>query len=65
MATTLRERIRSQSGEGLKDTAVFIATPEGVIAAINNELHLGSATEMVASLLGSQGVALEEGDTVL
>lgn len=65
MATTLRERIRSQSGEGLKDTAVFIATPEGVIAAINNELHLGSATEMVASLLGSQGVALEEGDTVV
>jgi N-methylhydantoinase B len=65
MATMLRERIHLESGEGLKDTAVFIATPEGVIAAINNELHLGSATEMVASLLGSQGIALEEGDTVV
>jgi N-methylhydantoinase B len=54
-----------KSGEGLKDTAVFIATPEGVIAAINNEYQLGSASEMVASLLGSQGIALDEGDTVV
>jgi N-methylhydantoinase B len=65
MATALRERIRPQSGDGLKDTAVFIAAPAGVIAAINNDLHLGSASEMVSSLLGSQGIALEEGDTVV
>jgi N-methylhydantoinase B len=57
--------MRSQAGEWLKDTAVFVAMPDGVIAAINNEIHLGSATEMVVSLIGSQGIALEEGDTVV
>ena len=66
MATALREKsIRPQPGEGLKDTAVFIATPERIIAAINNEVQLGSASEMVVSLLGPQGVALNEGDTVV
>ena len=65
MATPLRERMRSPAGDWLRDTAVFIATPEGVIAAINNELHLGSASEMLLSFLGSEGIVLEEGDTVI
>ena len=65
MATAVRESLPSQPGDGLKDSAVFIATREGVIAAINNELHLGSASEMAASLVGAQGIALDEGDTVV
>lgn len=65
MATPLRETMGSQGDDWLRDTAVFIATPEGVIAAINNELHLGSASEMLKSFLGSEGIVLEEGDTVI
>ena len=65
MATVLREKIPPRPSGSLKDAAVFIATNRGVIAAIDNELHLGCATELVASLLGPQGIVLEEGDTVV
>ncbi len=65
MTTTLREKMRSQVAQWSPDTAAFIATAEGEIAAIDNELHLGTASEMVASLLGPQGIALRDGDTVV
>lgn len=65
MISTLRERIGIEAPGQLVDTAVFVATPEGTIAAIDNDVHLGSAHEMVTSFLGSNGTAMEEGDAVV
>jgi len=65
MATTLKEGMGIRAPDWVRDMAVFVATPERVIAAIDNELHLGSASEMLLSLLGPDGIAMEEGDAAV
>src|SRR5574341_607038 len=65
MAATLKEGSWIPAPEWVRDMAVFFATPEGTIAAIDNEMHLGSASEMVASLLGPDGIPMREGDAVV
>lgn len=65
MAATLKEGV-GICGQGWdKDMAVFVTSPSGVVAAIDNELHLGSASEMVVSFLGPEGFPMEEGDVAV
>lgn len=65
MASTLKEKMGTLHKRWGKDTAVFVATGEATVAAIDNELHFGSASEMVLSLLGSQGIPIVEGDVIV
>lgn len=65
MAFVLKERMGARYNRWVKDTAVFVVTSDGTIAAINNELHFGSASEMVFSLLAPQGIPIEQGDVIV
>jgi N-methylhydantoinase B len=65
MAFALRERMGAGYKRWGKDAAVFVATAEGSIAAIDNKIHFGSASEMVLSLLGPHGIPIEQGDVIV
>ena len=64
MAFALKEKMGARHQRWAKDTAVFVAADDGTLAAIDNELHFGSASEMTSSLLGPQGIAIGDGDIV-
>jgi N-methylhydantoinase B len=65
MASTLKQKMGARHELWGKDTAVFVATDDGSIVAIDNEIHLGSASEMALSLVASQNVPIAEGDVVV
>ncbi len=65
MAFALKEKMGAGYKQWGKDSAVFVAVGRGTIAAIDNELHFGSASEMALSLLGPQGIPIEEGDVIV
>jgi N-methylhydantoinase B len=65
MAFALNEKMGAAYKKWGKDSAVFVAAGRGTIAAIDNQLHFGSASEMALALLGPQGIPIEEGDVIV